>query len=247
MSAWPSIACNARKLAPPASKWVAKAWRRDVRTDLCRIDPRFGGQFADDLKQPNAADMHIALACCLGGARREQIARFLGHKGMPDTHRLSCAIRYGNKAFFTALTGQYDKWPVAHDRGSRQYHQFRGTQPRAVEQFDQRRQAIVERRRLWFGQPRLDRLEQRLDFFLIKDFGQTALLHGPWQRRRRIVRAQPFLFQKAEKSAQRSGLARDRAGRQMRPCRRPMLSAFPWSRLPIAPPAYPTTPPRSLR
>ena len=28
MSAWPSIVCNARRSAPPASRWVAKAWRR---------------------------------------------------------------------------------------------------------------------------------------------------------------------------------------------------------------------------
>jgi len=134
------------KIGSARQQMRGKGMTQYVRTNLCRIDARFRGQFADDLEKADAADMHIALPRRLRRARREKEFRFLGHKCVPGTDSLTGAVGYRNQPLFRSLADQDNIGPITHNRCARQGNEFRCAQTGPVKQFDQRREAIVERR-----------------------------------------------------------------------------------------------------
>ena len=178
-----------------------------MRADPVRGDTRLGRQRTHDLVEPHAAEM--------GLARREEPGRIRRHQRGPGLHRGERAIGDRHHALAPALAAQDEEGPIRPDGAAGQRDELGRAQARAVEQLHQRGEPKVERR-AGHG-PVVDQREQPLDLAVRQRPGERTAGAPARQRGGRIVAAQAFLAEKGEETAQRGGLARDRAAREPGP------------------------------
>ncbi len=138
MSAWPSRVCSARRSAPPASRCVAKAWRRTCGLTRSGAIPASRGHGADDLEQPHPADMPGRGSGTDIAPRRQCRRPALDHRRRARGDR--------DQPLLVALAAQDQERLAGPERPARQRDQFGRAKPRPVEQFQQRQ--VAQRPRL---------------------------------------------------------------------------------------------------